>query len=147
MKLLDADETIILVTGSGEAAIERDRPLALWLQAEIDRRGDGQAYRRAVVTDDVWYLESGVLHQHPTIAIGGPGVNEVTQQFAPSLPTIFNDDERVYVQADFEGEVKRAGLWGADAAATSAAVDAFVVHGYLDDLLKRIWRFRTEMMV
>lgn len=147
MKLLDTEETIVLVTGSGEGAIQRDRPLALWLQAEIARRGDGQAYRRAVVTDDAWYLESGVLHQHPTIAIGGPGANEVMQQFAPALPTVFNDEERVFVQADLEGELKRVGLWGADAASTSAAVDAFVVHGFLDDLLRRIWRFRTEMLV
>jgi hypothetical protein len=42
--------------------------------------------------------------------------------------------------------VKRVGLWGADAAATSAAVDAFVVHGHLDELLRRIWRFRSEML-
>lgn len=145
MKLLDTEETIVLVTGSADA--QRDRALALWLQAEIDRRGNGQRYRRAVVTGDDWYLESGVLQQHPTIAIGGPGVNAVTQQFAPELPTLVNEDERVYVQADLDGEVKRVGLWGADAAATSAAVDAFVVHGYLDDLLRRIWRFRTEQLV
>ena len=147
MKLLDMDETIVIVTGSGEGAIERDRPLALWLQAEIGRRGEGHTYRRAVVTDDAWYLESGALHQHPTIAIGGPGVNEVSQELAPLLQTVFNDDEKSFVQADFEGELKRVALWGADAASTSAAVDAFVVHGYLDDLLKRIWRFRTEMTV
>lgn len=145
MKLLDTEETIVLVTGSSDA--QRDRALAHWLQAEIDRRGNGQPYRRAVVTGDDWYLESGVLQQHPTIAIGGPGVNAVTQQFAPELPTLVNEDERVYVQADLDGEVKRVGLWGADAAATSAAVDAFVVHGYLDDLLRRIWRFRTEQLV
>ena len=71
----------------------------------------------------------------------------MTQQFASELPTLVHENERVYVQADLEGEVKRVGLWGADAAATSAAVDAFVVHGYLDDLLRRIWRFRTETLV
>lgn len=145
MKLLDSEETIVLVTGTAEP--RKDRELALWLQAEIDRRADGQPYRRAVVTDDDWYLGSGLLQQHPTIAIGGPGVNAVTQQFAAELPTLVHENERVYVQADLEGEVKRVGLWGADAAATSAAVDAFVVHGYLDDLLRRIWRFRTETLV
>ena len=145
MKLLDTEETIVVVTG-GTTESNRDRTLALWLQGEIDRRGEGQTYRRAVVTDDEWYLESRVLQQLTTIAIGGPGVNAVTQQFAPELPTLMSEDERVYVQADLDGEVKRVGLWGADAAATSAAVDAFVVHGHLDELLRRIWRFRTEML-
>jgi hypothetical protein len=50
------------------------------------------------------------------------------------------------VQADLDADVKRVGLWGADAAATSAAVDAFVVHGHLDELLRRIWRFRSDML-
>ena len=145
MKLLDTEETIVVVTG-GSTEAERDRTLALWLQSEIDRRGDGQAYRRAVVTDDQWYLDSGMLQQHPTIAIGGPGVNAVTQHFATQLPTLVNDGERMYVQADFDADVKRVGLWGADAAATSAAVDAFVVHGHLDELLRRIWRFRSGML-
>ena len=39
MKLLDTDETILLVTGTGIAAEERDRPLAYWLKGEIDQRG------------------------------------------------------------------------------------------------------------
>jgi hypothetical protein len=30
-----------------------------------------------------------------------------------------------------------------DASATSAAVDAFMVHGHLDELLRRIWQFKA----
>ena len=52
MKLVDTDETVVLVTGSSITAEERDLPLAYLLKAEIDRRGDGLAYRRAVVVDD-----------------------------------------------------------------------------------------------
>lgn len=147
MKLLDTEETIIIVTGSTDSAVERDRPLARRLQAEIDRRGEGQLYRRAIVTDDTWYLDSGVLQRHPTIAIGGPGANAVTQQFATELPMLFSSEDDVFVQADLEGDVKRAGLWGGNAAATSSAVDAFIIHGHLDELLRRIWRFRTELVV
>jgi len=146
MKLLDTDETIVIVTGSTEAAEARDRPLAVWLRQEIDRRGEGHAYRRAVIVGDAGYLANDALQQNPTIAIGGPGVNAVTHEFVGGLPTVFSEGERVYVQADFDGEVKRAGLWGADAVATSEAVDAFVVHGFLDDLLRRIWRFRMELL-
>ena len=31
MKLLDSDETVVLVTGTNETAVARDRPLALHL--------------------------------------------------------------------------------------------------------------------
>ena len=146
MKLVDTDETIVIITGSTDAAEARDRPLAVWLRQEIDRRGEGHAYRRAVIVGDSSYLGNETLQQNPTIAIGGPGVNAVTHEFVGGLPTVFTEQERIYVQADLESDVKRAALWGSDAAATAAAVDAFVVHGYLDDLLRRIWRFRMELL-
>ena len=144
MKLVDTDETIVLVTG---VSADRDRELADWLKGEIDRRGVGHAYRRGVTVVDDWYLENGVLQHNPTIAIGGPGANALTQAYLGELTTIYSEEERVFVQADLDAEVKRVNLWGADAASTAAAVDAFVVHGYLDDLLRRIWRFRMETLV
>jgi hypothetical protein len=118
VKLLDLEETIVVVTGSTATALERDRPLATWLRAEIDRRADGQAYRRAVVTDDESYFRSEVLQRQTTIAIGGPGVNAVTQHFFSMLSTVYAEEERVWVQANFDGEQKRVGVWGVDAAAT-----------------------------
>jgi hypothetical protein len=147
LKLVDTDETIVLVTGSSPTAEERDRPLAYRLKAEIDRRGAGYAYRRAVVVADLWYLQNQIFHLNPTIAIGGPGANGVSHDFAESLPTVYARDERVFVQAEFDGDLKRASLWGVDASFTSAAVDVFMTEGYLDDLLSRIWRFRTGVFV
>ena len=147
MKLVDADETVVLVTGGTVAADERDRPPAYLLKQEIDRRGAGHAYRRAVVVTDTWYLEHELLQQNPTIAIGGPGVNGVSEEFSALLPTVYSREERVFVQADLEGDLKRAALWGADAAATAEAVDAFVREGLLDELLEKIWRFRTGVFV
>jgi hypothetical protein len=147
MKLVDADETVVLVTGASLTAEERDRPPAYLLKGEIDRRGVGHAYRRAVVVTDTWYLEHELLQQNPTIAIGGPGVNGVSEEFTSLLPTVYSRDERVFVQADLDGELKRAALWGADAAATAEAVEVFVREGFLDDLLERIWRFRTGVLV
>lgn len=144
MKLLDPEETVVLVTGTSETARHRDRPLAMWLCREINGRADGPPYRRAVVTGDEDYFASDVLQRHTTIAIGGPGVNAVTSHFFAQLPTLYTTDERVWVQADLDGLQKRAGLWGTDSASTSDAVDAFVVHGFLDQLLERIWRFRGE---
>jgi hypothetical protein len=147
VKLVDTEETVVLVTGASLTAEERDRPLAYLLKAEIDRRGAGHAYRRAVVVADLWYLENRIFHLNPTIAIGGPGVNGVAQEFSAVLPTVYSADERVFVQADFEDDVKRATLWGADAGATAQAVEVFATQGLLDDLLRRIWRFRTGVMV
>jgi len=147
VKLVDAEETVVLVTGTSLTAEERDRPLAYQLKAEIDRRGAGHAYRRAVVVADAWYLENRTFHLNPTIAIGGPGVNGVTQEFTAFLPTVYSRDEAVFVQVDFEGELKRAALWGANAASTAAAVEVFTTQGQLDDLLGKVWRFRVGTFV
>jgi hypothetical protein len=147
MKLVDTEETVVLVTGSSLTAEERDRPLAYLLKAEIDRRGAGHAYRRAVVVADVWYLENRIFHLNPTIAVGGPGANGVTQEFTAFLPTVYSREEEVFVQADFEGELKRAALWGVNAACTGQAVEVFTTQGQLEDLLGRIWRFRVGMFV
>ncbi|MGH7536838.1 MAG: hypothetical protein ACREMG_14840 [Gemmatimonadales bacterium] len=147
MKLIDTDETVVLVTGTSLTAEERDRPTAYALKAEIDRRGVGHAYRRAVVVGDVWYLDNRIFHLNPTIAIGGPGANGVASEFADGLPTVLSLDDRVFIQADFEGEIKRASLWGADSRATAAAVEAFVGRGMLDELLGKIWKFRVGTFV
>jgi hypothetical protein len=146
MKLVDTNETVVLVTGSSLTAEERDRPLAYVLKAEIDRRGDGHAYRKAVVVADLWYLDNRIFHLNPTLAIGGPGANGVAQEFSV-LPTVYSSDETVFIQADFEGDPKRGALWGANAAATARAVEVFATQGMLDDLLRRIWRFRTSVML
>ncbi len=147
MKLVDTDETVVLVTGSSLTAEERDRPLAYRLKAEIDRRGAGHAYRRAVVVADIWYQQNRIFQLNPTIAIGGPGANGVSHDFTETLPTVYAREERVFVQADFEAEAKRASLWGIDASCTAAAVDVFMTQGYLDNLLSLIWRFRTGVFV
>ncbi|MBA3319266.1 MAG: hypothetical protein H0T50_14405 [Gemmatimonadales bacterium] len=147
MKLVDTEETVVLVTGASLTAEERDRPLAYLLKAEIDRRGAGHAYRRAVVVADMWYLENRIFHLNPTVAIGGPGANGVAQELSEVLPTVYSSDEQVFIQADFEGDVKRAALWGANASATAAAVEVFATQGMLDDLLGRIWRFRSGVFV
>lgn len=147
MKLIDSEETVVLVTGSSPTAEERDRPLAYLLKNEIDRRGAGHPYRRAVVVADLWYLEKRIFHLNPTVAIGGPGANGVAQEFSALLPTVYNRADQIFVQADFESDVKRAALWGSNAANTGAAVEVFSTQGMLDDLLGRIWRFRVEMFV
>src|SRR4026209_2244703 len=118
-----------MVTGSSVNAEERDRPLAYRLKSEIDRRGAGHAYRRAVVVADLWYLQNRIFPPNPTIAIGGPGANGVSQDFSEELTTVYSRDERVFVQADFEAERKRACLWGVDVSSTAAAGEVFMTAG------------------
>jgi hypothetical protein len=147
VKLVDTDETIVIVTGSDIRAEERDRPTAYRLKQEIDKRSDGQPFRRAVVVGDNWFLDNGIFQLNPAIAVGGPGVNGLAAQLAQQVPVSWSQDQRAYVQVDFDGDPKRALLWGADAESTMTAVQVFVSHGFLDDLLRRIWRFRTGVMV
>jgi hypothetical protein len=147
VKLVDTDETVVIVTGSDLRAEERDRPTAYRLKQEIDRRSDGQPFRRAVVVGDAWFLDNGIFQLNPSIAVGGPGVNGLAAQLAQQVPLSWSQDERAYVQTDFEGDPKRALLWGMDAEATMVAVQAFVAQGFLDDLLRRIWRFKSGVLV
>jgi hypothetical protein len=147
MKLVDTEETIVIVTGSDIRAEERDRPTAYRLKQAVDQRGDGQPFRRAVVVGDTWFLGNRIFHLNPTISVGGPGVNGLSDQLAQSLPAVWSQDQRMFVHADFDNEIKRAVLWGMDAAATAGAVEYFITQGMLDDLLRRIWRFRSGVLV
>src|SRR6266536_2919807 len=101
MKRVDTEETVVLVTGSSATSEERDRPLAYHLKAEIDRRGAGHAYRRAIVVGDLWYLDNPIFQLNPTLAIGGPGANGVAQEFSAVLPTVYNHEEKVFLQGGF----------------------------------------------
>jgi hypothetical protein len=146
VRFIDREETVMLVMGSAVVAQERDRPIAILLKREIDSRGDRHHYRRALLVGDAQYLDSPELHRHPTIAIGGPGVNAVVQQYAPELPTVWQVEERAFVQVEIEdGKEKRVALWGMDAGGTAQAVDAFIAQGFLDALLQRIWVIRPEL--
>jgi len=147
MKLIDSEETIVIVTGSDTRSEERDRPTAERLKAEIDARSDGQSFRRAVLVGDAWFLRNRIFHPNPTIAVGGPGVNGLSAELMQVVPVVWSQDQRSFVHADFENEPRRAALWGSNAESTMLAVQAFVAQGFLDDLLRRIWRFRTEIYV
>jgi hypothetical protein len=145
MKLIDTDETILIVTGGGISAEERDRPLAYWLKTEIDRRGAGHPFRRAVVVNDAWYVENRVFHLNPAVMIGGPGVNQAAREVAERLPIVVVEGEQAFVQSGDVNEVPKSCLWGIDAAGTARAVRIFVEREFLTGLLDRIWRLRPSL--
>jgi hypothetical protein len=142
MKLLDRDETILLVTGSSEAAGQKDAPLAVWLREEIDRRGSGVPFRRGLMVEDSAYVGTPSFHENPTIAIGGPGSNAVVQHLSDVLPTVWAREDKSFIQMGVEGRGRQVALWGMDADGTRGAVEAFVEEGMLDALLERVWSFK-----
>lgn len=147
MKLVDGDATIIVVTGGSAAALERDGPLAAWLAEEVDRRGGGIRYHHAVVLPDSRFVQSPVVHRNPTIAVGGPGANQVAHHLSQVLPTVWNQDEESFVQLAPGDGGRQAAIWGMNAAATRRAVEAFVAGGMLDDLLERVWNLQNQPLM
>ena len=142
MKLIDRDETVLVVTGASPAAAEKDHPLALRLRDEIDRRGYGLPFRRALLVEDSAWVGNPSFHDNPTIAIGGPGSNAVVQHLTENLPTVWNREERSFIQIGGDGKSRQVALWGMDSLATREAVEAFVEEGMLDALLERLWPFK-----
>jgi hypothetical protein len=143
MKLIDNAETIVVVISADLSPVSGDRTAAFTLKEAVDNRGAGHPYRRAVIVSDLAWFDTPIFHDSPTISIGGPGVNGVASRFGPDLPTVWSDQDRSVIQAGLGDGPKRAALWGADAAATTAAVDAFIARGWLDEFLDRCWRFRA----
>lgn len=143
MKLIDQSETVIVVIAAELDQEAPDRGAATRLQAEVNRRGAGHPYRRAVVVSDIAWQETELFHMTPTIAVGGPGVNSVSGRLGSEIPTVWTQDDRIIIQADYTNGTPRATLWGMDAAATTAAVDTFIARGWLDEFLDRCWRFRA----
>lgn len=142
MKLVDSEETVVIVVASDLEAGHPDQLSAARLKAEIDSRGRGWPYRRAVVVDDEQWFETEMFHAAPVIAIGGPGANGVSARLAGELPAVWTDGDRVVIQAELTEGRRRASLWGSDRHATTEAVEAFIARGWLDEFLDRCWRFR-----
>lgn len=144
MKLVDGEETIVVVVGSDLEPGHPDLRNAERLREEIDARGRGWSYRRAIVVTDVAWFETELLHHAPVIAVGGPGVNGVSARLAGELPSVWTDGNRVVIQADPSDGPRRATLWGTDRHATGEAVATFIERGWLDEFLDRCWRFKSE---
>lgn len=143
MKLIDCTETVVVVISADVASNSPDRFAAETLKDAVDGRGAGHPYRRAVIVTDLAWFDTEMLHDTPTITVGGPGVNGVSGRFGSELPTVWSDRDRAVIQADYGEGPKRAALWGTDAEGTGMAVEAFIARGWLDEFLDRCWRFRA----
>ena len=137
-RYFDLKATVLVVVGHGILPEEEDRPIAYDLKRAINARSGGRKGRAGVVVTDVWVMNNELAEFFPAIAIGGPGVNELTAQIYDDLPLAFARDQEVFIQMATEG--KRAALWGMDQKGTREAVDVFMHDGLLERFLDLVWR-------
>jgi hypothetical protein len=130
---------ILIVTGSTMRAEQMDRPLAYYLQLQIEQLATGHDDRRAVVLSDRYYLKHPDLHRLPLISVGGPGVNRVAQKLLKKLPAILSAENRFFIQMDPNREDRRASVWGLDNAQTRTAVATFA-ECYLPRFTEACWQ-------
>jgi hypothetical protein len=127
---------LLIVTGSTFRAEELDRPLAYYLQQQVDhvsKRLD-LALESRVVSDLRW-LNSEEIQALPTISVGGPGVNELARLWFEDVPFSLAVDEKYWVQMDPDFADLRVSIWGMDNALTQIAVSVFVdrlLRGFLE---------------
>lgn len=134
---------LLIVTGAHLRAETHDRPIAYRLRERVVERLNarfgpekhGRPHPLApVVCSDLWYLNNEPLRTRPTVSIGGPDVNALTAYLADKLPSVLAVEDVFLVQTDPEMVDVVACCWGADAAATLSAADAFAER-YLDEFL------------
>ena len=129
---------ILIVTGSTLRAEQMDRPLAYYLQAQIEKLGEGQEGCLALVVSDRFYLSHPDLHELPLICVGGPGVNRLSQKLLKKLPAALAVEDRFYIQMDPEKQDMRASIWGMDNPQTRIAVVTFAER-YLPRFTQVCW--------
>ncbi len=118
---------LLIVTGSTLRAEELDRPLAYYLQQQVERAAVGlDVPFRAVVVADIRWMNDEPLQALPTISVGGPGVNELAHNWFEEVPFSLAVEDRYCIQMDPDLSDPRASIWGMDNATTQIAVSVFV---------------------
>ena len=118
---------LLIVTGSTLRAEELDRPLAYYLQQQVDRasRRLDLPFQSRVVADFRW-MNDDDLQVSPTISVGGPGVNALAHSWFEEVPFSLAVDEQYCIQMDPDLGELRVSIWGMDNASTQIAVSVFI---------------------
>jgi hypothetical protein len=118
---------LLIVTGSSLRAEELDRPLAYYLQQQVERasRKLDLAIKPVVVADIRWMNDDN-FQVIPTISVGGPGVNHLAHSWFEEVPFSLAVDDQYCIQMDPDLAEPRASIWGMDNATTQIAVSVFV---------------------
>src|SRR5216684_1171217 len=108
----DYPEGLIRIgTGSTLRAEQMDRPLAYYLQSQIEELGAGHEERMALVLSDRFYLTHPDLHGLPLISVGGPGVNRLAQKLLKKLCAALAVEGKFFIQMDKRESDLRASIW------------------------------------
>jgi hypothetical protein len=129
---------ILIVTGSTLRAEQMDRPLAYYLQSQIEQLAADRKDHLALVLSDRYYLTHPDLHSLPVVSVGGPGVNRLAQKLLKKLPAVLAVDKQFFIQMDAEGEQLRASVWGLDNCQTRMATVTFAER-YLPQFTQTCW--------
>jgi hypothetical protein len=118
---------LLIATGSTLRAEELDRPLAYYLQQQVERVAKrlDLAFKTVVVADIRW-INDDQFQGVPTISVGGPGVNHLAHSWFEDLPFSLAVDEQYCIQMDPDLAEARVSIWGMDNASTQIAVSVFV---------------------
>lgn len=118
---------LLIVTGSTLRAEELDRPLAYYLQQQVDRAASrlDLPFKPRVVADFRW-LNDEELQGVPTISVGGPGVNALAHSWFEDVPFSLAVDEQYCIQMDPDLAELKASIWGMDNPSTQIAVSVFI---------------------
>jgi hypothetical protein len=139
---LDVNQTLLIVVGTDLEPEEGDRPLAYRLKEAVETSANFGAhpFRKCLVITDTLYRHDKIIQVCPTIAIGGPGVNSVSNELVERLPVYLSKDNRYFIQLNKDFQDQKIAIWGMDRDSTSEAVDMFIANGILENFLKAIWR-------
>jgi hypothetical protein len=144
-------ETIIIVVGTTIVTELLDRPAAELLRDHIDQRGGQFPYRRGIVlADQAWYAEGFAVANNPVIAVGGPPVNKLSDEFnkwiapPPSKEgkyPIPGTGTRIGFFRKNPAGLPQVGLWGHNANATRETVEHYFKNEQgLTEFLKMCWK-------
>jgi hypothetical protein len=139
---LDVNQSILIVVGTDIEPEEADRPLAYKLKAAIEGSPNfgNHPFRKCLVITDTLYRHDKIIQVCPTIAIGGPGVNALSNELVEKLPVYLSRDNRYFIQLEKEFAGGKIAIWGMDRESTSEAIDMFIANGVLETYLKSIWK-------
>ena len=137
-------ESVIILVGTTSVCELLDRYTAMELQHEVDRRGAGVKFRRAVVLQTAVYMSdhgASLLRSLPTISLGSPSVNPVTARLLEEAEVTRWDIAPwygAYLRADNGPKVA---LWGGSAGETRETVRRYIEQPLgLTEFLQEIWR-------
>jgi hypothetical protein len=130
---------ILIVTGSVLRAEHMDRPLAYFLQTQVDHLAGGHEERMGLVISDRYYLSHVDLHVLPLISVGGPGVNRLARKLLKRLDPVLAVKDKFFIQMDQSGCEMRASIWGLDNCQTRLAVATFAER-YLPQFTEACWQ-------